>query len=199
MSARVIYICAKSWNYAYLVLQWSGRTEQLHQQLNRDIVKIIFKLVWKWMETKKFKQQFITFLVAIRSKYVFDIDWPVPSKTYRKKSQFWWILDLLGSSWPLEKCWYECPTFRFEANNLWESLHGLTNRSTWIMQIEPEPGQHPSQWRHGSSWNIQLLFLRTWTTLGFCWGRHWSAVNYLLSASCTPHWFRSTRPLMHGR
>ena len=97
------------------------------------------------------------------------------------------------------KCWYECPTFRFEANNLWESLHGLTNRSTWIMQIEPESGQHPSQWRHGSSWNIQLLFLRTWMTRGFCWGRHWSAVNYLMSASCTPHWFRSTRPLMHGR
>ena len=28
-------------------LQWSGRTEQLHQQLNRDIVKSIFKLEWK--------------------------------------------------------------------------------------------------------------------------------------------------------
>ena len=30
-----------------LILQWSGRTEQLHQQLSRDIVKSIFKLVWK--------------------------------------------------------------------------------------------------------------------------------------------------------
>ena len=28
-------------------LQCSGRTEQLHQQSNRDIVKNIFKLVWK--------------------------------------------------------------------------------------------------------------------------------------------------------
>ena len=65
-----------------LALQWSGRTEQLHQQLNRDIVKSIFKLVWKRMETEKFKQHFITFLVAIRSKYAFDIDWPVPNKTY---------------------------------------------------------------------------------------------------------------------
>ena len=90
-------------------LQWSGRTEQLHQQLNWDIVKIIFKLVWNWMETKKFKQQFITFLVAIRSKCAFDIDWPVPNKTYWKKSQFWRILDLLGSSWPLETWHWHYP------------------------------------------------------------------------------------------
>ena len=37
------------------------------------------------METKKFKQRFITFLVAIRSKCAFDIDWPVPNKTYVSK------------------------------------------------------------------------------------------------------------------
>ena len=42
--------------------------------------------------------------LAIRSKYAFDVDWPVPNKTYRKKSQFWPILKLLGSSWPLERC-----------------------------------------------------------------------------------------------
>ena len=53
-----------------------------HNVSDRDIVKSIFKLVWKRMETEKFKQHFITFLVAIRSKYAFDIDWPVPNKTY---------------------------------------------------------------------------------------------------------------------
>ena len=41
-SDLAVRVCALS-----ISLQWSGRTEQLHQQLNRDIVKSIFKLVWK--------------------------------------------------------------------------------------------------------------------------------------------------------
>ena len=32
------------------------------------------------MEIKKFKQHFITFLAAIRSKHGFNIDWHVPHK-----------------------------------------------------------------------------------------------------------------------
>ena len=93
---------AETPKHRHTCLQWSGRTEQLHRQLKRDIVKSILKLVWEWIEIKKFKEHFNPFLVAVRSKYCSDFDLLVPNKTYRKKSQFWRILHLLGSSWPLE-------------------------------------------------------------------------------------------------
>ena len=63
------------------------------------------------MEIKKFKQHFTTFLVAIRSKHVLNIDWHVPHKTYQNKSQFWRIIQLLGSSWPLEIYFYTRPDY----------------------------------------------------------------------------------------
>ena len=45
----LIDYCAHITDTLKHLLQWSGRTEQLHQQLNRDIVKSIFILhvVWK--------------------------------------------------------------------------------------------------------------------------------------------------------
>ena len=49
-----------TWEKIYIALQWSGRTEQLHQQLNRDIVKTILKLhvinLWKWVELNFYLQ-----------------------------------------------------------------------------------------------------------------------------------------------